>query len=606
MPERLLASVAMAAAVFAADAGHFPAMAAGPLAIGAKGGRLSPPSVILILTDDQGWGDMHSHGNDKIDTPVMDRIAAQGTRFERFFVSPMCAPTRASLLTGRYHLRTGVSWVSHGLETMRLGETTIAEALAQAGYATGCFGKWHNGENGPYHPNRRGFREFLGFCRGAWQNYFDPVLEHNGQPTQTKGYITDVLTNAALEFIAANRQRPFFCYLPYNAPHHPYQVPLRYFDKYKQRGFDDRTACVYGMVENIDDNLGRILGKLDELQLNGDTLLIFTSDNGPWGPPRYNGNMRGRKAEVDEGGVRVPLFVRCPGRIPAGAAVRQIAAHVDLFPTILDFCGVAHSATAPLDGRSLTPLLQGRTAGWPERTLFTHQNRFAETQITPGAARTERFRLVNRGKGYELYDMAADPGQTHNVAGEYRQVTAQLTQAYDAWYRDVTGEGLTAPPLPIGDPQQAVTAIQAEDAQLQGSLQFRNRQGWAHDSILNWKRTADAAAWNLDVLEGGRYAISLMYSCPAEDAGAKIQIEVGANRLSAAVLRAHDPRPPQSQALGDAAVATSGPVWVKEWAPLEFPPVALPKGAARLVVRATVIPGNQAFELKEARIRRLK
>ena len=237
------------------------------------------PNILLIMTDDQGWGDVQLHGNDKLDTASLDRLAASGAQFVRFFVSPMCGPTRASLLTGRWNLRSGASWVSHGKEIIRLDEVTLGDAFSRAGYATGAFGKWHNGEYGPYHPNHRGFHEFFGFCRGAWENYFDAVIERNGTPVQTQGYITDVLTDAVLDFIEKNRKRPFFCYVPYNAPHHPYQVPEKYFAKYVDRGFDEKTACVYGMVENIDDNLARILSRLDELQLADDTIVVFTSDS---------------------------------------------------------------------------------------------------------------------------------------------------------------------------------------------------------------------------------------------------------------------------------------------------------------------------------------
>ncbi|GAF95371.1 unnamed protein product, partial [marine sediment metagenome] len=217
-------------------------------AFGESRPRASRPNVLLIMTDDQGWGDVRSHGNDKIDTPVQDALAAQAARFGRFYVSPVCAPTRASLLTGRYHLRTGTAWVTRGLETMRSEEVTLAEILKQAGYATGCFGKWHNGAHYPHHPNGQGFDEFLGFCAGHWNNYFDTRLEYNSETVTTGGFITDVLTDAAMAFIEKHKDHPFFCYLPYNAPHGPFQVPDRYFDKYKKRGLDDKTAAVYGMV----------------------------------------------------------------------------------------------------------------------------------------------------------------------------------------------------------------------------------------------------------------------------------------------------------------------------------------------------------------------
>ena len=563
------------------------------------------PNVVLIMTDDQGWGDVRSHGNAKIDTPTMDRLARSGARFDRFFVSPMCGPTRASLLTGRWNLRSGASWVSHGKEIMRLDEVTIGDAMAGAGYATGCFGKWHNGEYGPYHPNDRGFQEFLGFCRGAWENYFDAVIERNREPVRTKGYITDVLTDAVLAFIDRNRDRPFFCYVPYNAPHHPFQVPEKYFTKYVERGLDEKTACVYGMVENIDDNLARILARLDQLKLADNTIVIFTSDNGP-ARVRYNGGMRGIKATVDEGGVRVPFFIRWPGRIPPETTVAQIAAHVDVFPTILDLCKVPMPKTFPQDGRSLVPLLRGETKNWPARMIFAHQNRFGETHRTPGSVRTQQYRLVSRDDAYELYDMVADPGQKEDVSAQHPDLTNELASAYEAWYRDVTSAGVEPPPLPVGYEATDTVSLQAEDAKLHGGLQFRRRKGWAHDSILRWKSTGDHVAWNLDVLHSGRYEITLMYGCREADVGTTVRIEVGGQAAGAKILHAHDPMPATRKARDRSPVWTSGPVPTMTWVPLKFEPIALEQGQTRLLVRAADLPAEGAFELKEARVRRVE
>ncbi len=563
------------------------------------------PNVVLIMTDDQGWGDVRSHGNERIDTPTMDRFAAMGARFDRFFVCPMCGPTRASLLSGRWNLRSGASWVSHGKEIMRLDEVTIGDAMAGAGYATGCFGKWHNGEYGPYHPNDRGFQEFFGFCRGAWENYFDAVIERNREPVRTQGYITDVLTDAAMAFIDRNRDRPFFCYVPYNAPHHPLQVPERYLAKYLERGLDEETACVYGMVENIDDNLARILAKLDQLELADNTIVIFTSDNGP-ASVRYNGGMRGIKRSVDEGGVRVPFFIRWPGHIQPHTTVTQIAAHVDLFPTILNLCDVPMPRTLPLDGRSLAALLTGQTEKWPDRMIFAHQNRYGETHKTPGSVRTQQYRLVNRGDGSELYDMPADPGQKQDVSDSHPEVTERLAAAYEAWYRDVTSAGLAPPPLPVGYEATDVVALQAEDSQLHGRLKFRRGRGWAHDSALNWKSNDDSLAWGLDVLRPGRYEVTLMIGCRQEDVGAKVRIEVGDQHMEAALRHAHDPMPVERKARNRNRVWTSGPVPTMTWVPLVFEPIMLDKGIARLVVRAVDLPAEGAFELKEARVQRVE
>ncbi|MCA9051143.1 MAG: arylsulfatase, partial [Planctomycetaceae bacterium] len=335
----------------------------------AFGNSETQPNVVVILTDDQGWGDVSCHGNPQIQTPHMDALAAEGAWFDRFFVSPVCAPTRASLLSGRFDVRTGVSGVTGRLEVMRSDEVTIAELFRDAGYRTGCFGKWHNGEQFPNNPAGQGFEEFFGFCGGHWNNYFDSTLEHNGRPVKTTGYITDVLTDAAIRFVTGDPGRPFFCYVPFNAPHTPWQVPDEWFDKCADRTSDRATQCAYAMVENIDHNVGRLLDALGEQRHN--TIVVFLTDNGPNGQ-RYNGDLRGIKGSVHEGGVRVPLFISWPGKI-APRKIDRIAAHVDLLPTLAELCGVAVESTKPLDGRSLVPLLNGTTTAndWPDRSLFT-------------------------------------------------------------------------------------------------------------------------------------------------------------------------------------------------------------------------------------------
>ncbi|MEM8601781.1 MAG: arylsulfatase, partial [Bacteroidota bacterium] len=328
------------------------------------------PNVLLIMTDDQGWGDLRVHGNPDLDTPVLDALARESVRFDRFYVSSVCAPTRASLLTGRDHLRTGVQWVTGGLETMRPEEVTIAEVYRDAGYATGLFGKWHSGAHYPADPRGQGFETVFGFIAGHLNNYFDTDLLHSGELVETEGYITDVLTDAAINFIEAERDHPFFAYVPYNAPHSPFQVPDAYFDKYVERGFDARMASIYGMVENIDTNVGRLLAALDATGQAEQTIVVFLTDNGPNGV-RYNGGMRGTKASVHEGGVRVPLFIRYPNQLPADHVVRPLAAHIDLLPTLAELSDVPLPDSLDLDGRSLAPLMRDAvpSADWPERRL---------------------------------------------------------------------------------------------------------------------------------------------------------------------------------------------------------------------------------------------
>ncbi|MFQ6034269.1 MAG: arylsulfatase [Sedimentisphaerales bacterium] len=561
------------------------------------------PNIILIITDDQGWGDIHSHGNDLIDTPVLNRLAADGPRFDRFFVSSVCAPTRASLLTGRYYLRTGTHGVTRGYENMRSEEVTIAEALKQAGYVTGCFGKWHNGAHYPCHPNGQGFDEFFGFCGGHWNNYFDTTLEQNGQPVKTKGYITDVLTRAVLSFIETHRKKPFFCYVPYNAPHSPFQVPDKYFNKYKARGLDDKLACIYAMCENLDDNIERILKRLDELALSNNTIVLFLTDNGP-NSDRYNGGMKSRKGSVHEGGVRVPLFIRWPGHIKPGTTISQIAAHIDLFPTILELCGVPMPKTLPQDGVSLAALLKEETASWPDRMIFTFRSGRGDTIGARGAVRTQRWRAVKVRKEWELYDMQADPGQKHNISTEYPDVVKKLGAAYEAAVRDVTKAGFEPLAIHIGYPQWPVVTLPGHEAFLEPpsrkAITYKGRSGWANDWITNWTSTEAYPWWPVEVVRPGRFEVTLMYTCPQQNLGAKVRVEIGGKSLEGVVSRAHDPEPIPSPDR-----VPRGEVYEKIWAPLTLGAIELTRGRTKLVVKAVQIPGSRAFDLKAVQLRRL-
>ena len=568
------------------------------------GSEKKRPNVILVMTDDQGWGDVRSHGNDKVDTPVLDKLAADGARFERFFVSPLCAPTRASLLTGRYYLRTGTHGVTRGYENMRSEEVTIAEALKQAGYATGCFGKWHNGAHYPYNPNGQGFDEFFGFCCGHWNNYFDTTLKHNGQLVKTKGYITDILTDAAIEFIEENKEQPFFCYVPYNAPHSPFQVPDRYFDKYKKRGLDDKLACIYGMCENIDDNIGRILKRLDELKLSNNTIVLFLTDNGP-NSERYNGGMKGRKGSVHEGGVRVPLFIRWPGHIKPGSNVTQIAADIDIFATIIELCGVPMRDTLPQDGVSLVPLLKGQTASWPDRMIFTFRCPGGRISRITGAVRTQRWRAVKTGKRWELYDMVGDPGQKNNVAKKHPEIVKKLSTAFEVAAADVTKAGFEPLPIHIGHPQRPVVVLPGHEAYLEPpskkGISYKGRAGWANDWVTNWTSTEAYPWWEIEVVRPGRFEVTLMYICSKENVGVKVRVEIGGKSLEGVVSKTHDPAP-----LPSPDRVRRGEVYEKIWAPLTLGTVELSKQRTTLCVKALEIPGNKAFDLKAVRLRGLR
>lgn len=563
--------------------------------------RGSRPNVVLILTDDQGWGDLRAHGNEQLDTPTLDKLATDGARFERFFVSPLCAPTRASLLTGRYSQRTGALWVTRGFETMRAEEVTIAEALRAAGYATGAFGKWHNGAHYPHDPRGQGFDEFLGFCGGHWSNYFDTKLQHNERLITTKGYITDVLTDAAIGFIANNRQRPFFAYVPYNAPHKPLQVPDRYFDKYKRRGLDDTLASIYGMVENIDDNVGRLLRKLDELQLADNTIVVYLHDNGPNGA-RYNGGMKGTKGQLHEGGVRSPLFIRWPGRIKAGLSIPQIAAHIDLFPTLLELCAVPVARQVRLDGVSLVPLLNGKAEQWPDRMLFTYHFPNPDNwRRGPGAVRTQQYRLVITDKGVELYDLLADPRQQQEIAHARPEVVTRLRTAYEAWWQEVMKDGVARLPIPVGYAQAPEVELPAPEIAAQAGVAFKGKNGWAHDWLSEWDSTDDRMSWDLDVTGAGRYDVMLLYTCAPADVGSRVRVTVGEQSVEGVIKQAHDPPP-----LPSPDREPRPEVYEKVWAELPLGPIKLPTGRARLTVNATSVAGRTVAELKAVRLRRSK
>ncbi len=384
--------------------------------------QAASPNVVVILTDDQGWGDLSVNGNSNLSTPHIDSLARDGATLNNFYVCPVCAPTRAEFLTGRYHPRTGVSGVSRGQERLNADEVTIADVLNRAGYATGAFGKWHNGTQPPLHPNYRGFDEYYGFTSGHWGHYFSPPLDHNGDTVRGEGFVVDDFTNHAIEFIQTNQDRPFFCYLPLNTPHSPMMVEDRFYDKFAtkdlimkhrdpEREDELMTRAALAMCENIDWNVGRVLQTLDELGLADNTIVIYFSDNGP-NSFRWNGGMKGKKGSTDEGGVRSPFFVRWPHRIPAGLQIEQISGAIDLLPTISSLIGVTPEIQKALDGRNLKPLLLGESVDWADREVVSTWGKRI-------SIRTQRFRLDAAGA---LYDIREDRGQTVDVvtAGVYK------------------------------------------------------------------------------------------------------------------------------------------------------------------------------------------
>ncbi|MDP8245616.1 MAG: arylsulfatase [Candidatus Hinthialibacter antarcticus] len=459
------------------------------------------PNVILVMTDDQGYGDLGVHGNDKIRTPHLDAFAKQSVHIPHFYVCPVCAPTRACLMTGRYNYRTGVVDTYIGRAMMHSEETTLAEMLSGAGYKTGIFGKWHLGDNAPLRASEQGFQESLVHMGGGigqpsdppGNRYFDPKLSHNGETKTYNGYCTDIFADACIDFIQQNKEQPFFAYLATNAPHTPLQIHADYVKPYLDMGLDETTAKVYGMVENIDDNMGKLMSALERLDLVDNTIVIFMTDNGPQ-QKRYTANLRGRKGSVYEGGVRVPFYIRWPKRLQAGASVDRIAGHIDITPTILEACGVNKPQEIAFDGKNLMPLLEKKPTAWPDRNLYFQWHRGDVPQrFEACAVRGQRYKLVN---GKELYDIENDPGETTNIASQHPNIVAKMRQEYLDWYRDVSGERGYSPPLiHIGSPDENPTILTPQD--------WRGPDaGWNKNSV---------GYWEVNVLEDKRYDVRLRF-----------------------------------------------------------------------------------------------
>jgi arylsulfatase len=412
--------------------------------------RPARPNIILLMTDDQGYGELSAHGNPILKTPNLDRLRSESLRFTDFQVSPTCSPTRCALLTGRHEFRSGVTHTINERERMSLKATTIAQVLKSAGYATGIFGKWHLGDEAAYQPDRRGFDEvfihggggigqtYPGSCGDAPGNtYFNPAIWHNGWFEKTEGFCTDVFFAQAERWIGQRRsaREPFFAYLTPNAPHAPYVCPPQYAALYEGKGLSRDAVAYYGMISNIDDNVGRLIARLKEWDLDRTTLLIFMTDNGHPITNLYNAGMRGAKVTPYQGGTRVPSFWRWPGVITPGDNAR-LAAHIDVFPTLAELAGAKLPAGLRLDGRSLVPLLENPSADWPDRAFFTHVGRWekghaADSKYDRCSVRNSRYRLVNNR---ELFDLQTDPGESHNVIADHADVVGKLRAAYDSWW----------------------------------------------------------------------------------------------------------------------------------------------------------------------------
>lgn len=494
---------------------------------------LARPNVILIMTDDQGYGDVEAHGNDVLETPHLNRLYRESVRLTDFHVDPTCSPTRAALLTGRYSARTGVWHTIAGRSMLPPGEVTAAALFAEHGYRTALFGKWHLGDNYPFRPQDHGFQEVLIHGGGGiaqtpdyWGNdYFDDHYRHNGHLKPFGGYSTTVFFDHALHFIEGHRDRPFFLYLPLNIAHRPWEVLEPYAQRYRDKGIDDEHARFYGMLTHFDEQLGRLRKQLARWGLAENTILIFMSDNGSAAREGFNAGMRGRKGSVYEGGHRVPFFVHWPaGGVSGGVDRDELTAHIDVLPTLMALAGLQPANTLNLDGRSLAPLLRAPSeeaaAEWPRRTLFVHSVRMQRPEKWHRfAVMTERWRLVGRD---ELYDLRGDPGQRENVAPSYPEVADSLRRAYERWWASLASGFGPHPRIVLGTGHENPSRLTAHDWHNPTSTVPWNQSLIQKDPMQN-------GFWTVDVARAGAYHVTLRQrpahvDAPLDAASARLQV----------------------------------------------------------------------------------
>jgi arylsulfatase A-like enzyme len=512
------------------------------------------PNVILVMTDDQGYGDFGFNGNPVLRTPHLDAMANRSARLANFYVHGVCTPTRAALMTGRHPQRTRAFDTFLGRAMMNPSETTIAELMQEAGFATGIFGKWHLGDCYPMRAIDQGFQEALihlggGIGQssdpvGGEGKYTDPILHHNGKPVATKGYCTDIYFDAAIDWIKkqTSNNQPFFTYLATNAPHGPFHdVPKDLYDYYKSQDLSharfpqalgakltskqnlDREARIYAMIENIDQNIGKLFTALDEMKIAEETLVIFLIDNGP-NSRRYLAGFRGQKNRVHEGGVRSPLLFHWPSHLPQGLASDKICAHYDLLPTILHACNIA--APGDLDGRSLLPLLNRQSVSWPERAIFIQHHR-GDLPIRNHnfVVRTQKYKLVNptgfhneisKAKEiFELYDMDADPYELRNLAKKNPAVLAKMRGLYNHWFDEIIqtpGIGLP-PPIQLGAKPAPRVVLSRQD------MRRDRRKGWGYMGY-----------WLVDVVKPGPFRLTIRpHRSRGKTLPSEIHIKIGAS-----------------------------------------------------------------------------
>jgi arylsulfatase A-like enzyme len=545
------------------------------------------------LTDDQGYGDLGCLGNPVLKTPFLDELYRQSTRLTGFHVDPTCSPTRAALMTGRYSTRTGVWHTVMGRHMPRAEERMMPQVFEENGYATAMFGKWHLGDNFPFRPRDRGFQQVLMHGGGGvgqipdfWGNdYFDDTYLHNGRPQKFNGYCTDVFFREAMRFIETNRERPFFVYLATNAPHGPYRVADEWSEPYaSQVNGDAELAKFYGMIANIDANVGRLRKQLENLGLTENTLLIFATDNGTARGVTFtdyrgndgkvvsgfNAGMRGRKGSPYEGGHHVPCFLFWPqGQLAGGRDVPGLSAHLDLLPTLIDLCGLKQQKNVAFDGISLREALAGRAEIPPDRVLMAHHQelpdpekyRFASVMQGP-------WRLILRNDlnaaelpVSELYDVSQDPGQSRNVIAKHPVIAARLRQDYEKWW-----DGISAN---FGHPAEIIIGDERQNPSRLTCFEWHGSREWWQPAVH--RGFEGNGMWTLRVAKAGKYQFTLR-RWPVElnapiTAAVEGRGEIAADtaRLRIGTVDEQQPIPPQASEVKFEVVLPEGSTRLQTW-----------------------------------------
>ena len=585
-----------------------------PEATGATPPPRRPPHVVVVVADDAGWGDFSFVGNANLATPAIDSLARDGVVLDQFFVQPVCAPTRAELLTGRYHPRSGVRGVTRGEERMDASEQTIADVFKAAGYTTGLFGKWHNGTQWPYHPLARGFEHFYGFTEGHWGDYFDPPMQRGTEFVTGEGYITDDITTNAIDFLSpllvASEEQSAFCLIAFNTPHSPMCVPDADFSRFADRPLALRgplpdkedspfTRAALAMIENLDHNVGRVLAAIDAANASRDTIVVFFSDNGP-NNARWCGGMRGKKGSTDDGGVRSVCCIRFSAHIDPSTRLRPISGAIDLLPTLAGLAGISFVPSKPLDGIDLTAALAASMPAASSREALLGQlatRHLVSTIRGRVSIRTNQHRLDHEGR---LYDMQADLGQTHDLALERPAEAERLREVASAWRRQVltTADEPQVARFPVGAPGAPLTELPARDGRGEGGV---TSSGKAPNCsfFTNWNTTSQAITWDVNVHTPGRYAAELWYTCPDAAAGSTIELRCGTSQTSATVKPAWDP--PLNT--NEDRVPRHAESYTKPFRPLALGEIDLAAGPSQLQLRATTVSGDTVADVRRLVLR---